>query len=478
MPEENSRVENTQQEDVKPNLVKSRQALLLNNIARIAMRSPSLKNAVEQEETYANFEPCQDDEENMYQNLQEAKPPPPRNISRLYNEMQKILTMKENSKESEHRNEMEKKPMIGLKSETLPAGKPMIGPKPETKKIAVVFPDRKFPQKSFLHNPPKINQCVPREITRRMAVPPPPEPKKNKDYTSVEIKKSEKILPKPPTTIRYFDLVENLPAQTVESEDEDEYETFADNVNEQPLKKEITRVDSKLSLHSGRQGSVESVYKPPSATSHEEEEEEYIYECITEMPEDNGYLSPIQRTKNMQLPPPLPVKLLTPPLTPPSRIKSEKLKERSPEKKSATLPHSGSNVSLPNDRATRPLPPPPERQSYVDKPWFHNVTREQANILIKEHFYNNPPDGYFLMRPSTTNVGNPLALVFWYKDRIYNVPVRKRNDNRYALGSPKVNEQSFSTIEEIVTFYMKEELVLYTSGMQTGSTKLTDTPPK
>lgn len=116
-----------------------------------------------------------------------------------------------------------------------------------------------------------------------MAVPPPPEPKKNRDYTSVEIKKSEKKLPKPPATIRYFDLVENLPAQTVESEDEDEYETFEDNVNEQPLKKEITRVDSKLSLHSGRQGSVESVYKPPSAASYEEEEEEYIYECITEM---------------------------------------------------------------------------------------------------------------------------------------------------------------------------------------------------
>lgn len=58
--------------------------------------------------------------------------------------------------------------------------------------------------------------------------------------------------------------------------------------------------------------------------------------------------------------------------------------ERSPEKKSATLPHSNSNTSLSSERATRPLPPPPERQSYVDKPWFHNVTREQATALIKE----------------------------------------------------------------------------------------------
>lgn len=114
----------------------------------------------------------------------------------------------------------------------------------------------------------------------RMAVPPPPEPKKNN--TSAEIKKPEKELPKPPAIIRNFDLVANLPDRTEESEDE--YETFDGDIIEQPQRKEITRADSKLSLHSGRQGSVESVYKPPSATSHEEEEEEYeIYECITEM---------------------------------------------------------------------------------------------------------------------------------------------------------------------------------------------------
>jgi len=49
---------------------------------------------------------------------------------------------------------------------------------------------------------------------------------------------------------------------------------------------------------------------------------------------------------------------------------------------------------------------------------------------------------------------------------------------RYALGSAKVNELSFSTIEEIVMFYMNEELMLHSGGVLTGSTKLTDTPPK
>ncbi|XP_014484952.1 PREDICTED: lymphocyte cytosolic protein 2-like [Dinoponera quadriceps] len=469
-PEENSRGEESteQMKIVEPGLVKMRQALLQNNNVRKPMRPPP-----EQEETYANCESCQDDDEdNMYENFQEPMPPPPRNVSRLHEQLQKALKEKAAK---------EKKEESKRKSELL-ANKPTIGPKPETlssRKIPVTSPDKKYPQRSFLHNPPKINQCVPKEMPKRMVPPPSSESKRNKDYVPPEeAKKPEKGLPKPPATIRNFDLVANLPERTEESEDE--YET-CDNVIEQPQRKDITRVDSKLSLHSGRQGSVESVYKPPSAASHEEEEdeEEYeIYECITEMPEDNnGYMSPIQRTNDAETPPPLPAKPSpTPPSTPfNQRTRPDKLKERSPDKKSATLPHSSSNVSLSADRATRPLPPPPERQSYVDKPWFHNVTREQANTLIKEQgTYNNPQDGYFLMRPSTTNVGNPLALVLWYKDRVYNVPVRKRSDNRYALGSPKMNEQSFSTIEEIVTFYMREELVLHTGG----STKLTDTPPK
>ncbi|XP_011142150.2 lymphocyte cytosolic protein 2 isoform X2 [Harpegnathos saltator] len=469
IPEEHSQVEDTQRtEVVKPSLMKSRQVFQQNNNVRMPARMPQLKKTVqpEEEETYANFDSCQDEEESMYQNFQETKPSLTKNISRLHNQ---ISTAMENATEESKRRS------------NLLAQKPVVGPKPEalsTRKIMMIT-DKEFPPKSFLHNRPKINQCVPKEIQKRMVVPPPPEPKRSKDYSSVEVKKPEKELPKPPATIRNFDLVANLPARTEESEDE--YETFEENIIEQPQRKEITRVDSKLSLHSGRQGSVESVYKPPSAASYEEEEEEYeIYECITEMPEDNGYLSPIQRINNAQAPPPLPAKpSLTPPPTPLNqRLRSEKLKERSPEKKSATLPHSGSNVSLSNDRATRPLPPPPERHSYVDKPWFHNVTREQANALIKERTYNNPQDGYFLLRPSITNLGNPLALVLWYKDRVYNVPVRKRSDNRYALGSAKMNEQSFSTVEEIVAFYMREELVLHTGGMQTGSTKLTDTPPK
>ncbi|KAL6262959.1 hypothetical protein P5V15_005747 [Pogonomyrmex californicus] len=475
--EENNSTENSQ-EIVKPSMIKNKQAFLQNNritIDKIAMQLPSKKIIKpEAEETYANCKSSQDEEENMYANFQETKSSPPRNVSMLY-QLDKSLA--EKLKDELKRRNPEKKPAVGPKPEIMPP-----------KRIPMTISDKKFPQKSFLHNASKMNQRVLNQqgkTQRKMGVPPPPEPKKNKNYTSAETKKISDIesSKQPPVILRNFDLVANLPARTEESEDE--YEPLDENIMEQmEQRNEISRVDNKQSLHSGRQGSVESVYKPSSATSYEEEEEEdyEIYESITEIPEDNYYLSPIQRTNNVQQePPPLPAKPSSSPLpsTVPSRIRSEKSKERSPDKKSATLSHTGSNTSLSTERATRPLPPPPERQSYVDKPWYHNITREQAITLITEQgTYNNPQDGYFLLRPSTTKPGNPFTLVLWYRERVFNVPVRKRNDNRYALGFPKVNEISFSTVEEIVPFYMKEELMLYSNGVLVGSTRLTDTPPK
>ncbi|XP_026827317.1 lymphocyte cytosolic protein 2 isoform X1 [Ooceraea biroi] len=464
---------------IKPSLIKNRQALLSrNNRVSSGSSTPtySPKRAVEQEreEIYINYENFtgQDEEENMYTNCEETQSLPSRNVSKLHSQI-------ENSLASKLKEELE-----GLKrrNQNQATKKPMIGPKPEalsSRKIPMMGVDKKLPQKSFLHDAPKTHEHVPNASTeqnktqKRMAVPPPSKPKNNKDYTFMKHKKIfEKELPKPPPPLN-LDLLANLPAQT-EDESQDEYEPLDDSIIKQV--QQMSRVSSKQSLHSGYQGSVESVYKPPSATSYEEQE---IYSSITEAPDDDGYESPIQRiSETQQRPPPLPAKP-SPTSSLPNRTKAklDKAKERSPDKKSPTVPLPSYNTST--ERATRPLPPPPERQSYVDKSWFHNVTREQAATLIRDpRTYNNPQDGYFLLRPSTTNPGNPLALVLWYKDRVYNVPVRKRSDNRYALGSVKVNELSFSAVEDIVTFYMKEELMLYSGGIPTGSTRLTDTPPK
>ncbi|XP_076166150.1 uncharacterized protein LOC143146050 isoform X2 [Ptiloglossa arizonensis] len=421
----------------------------------------------EEEGTYANCCSAQDNE-STYANFQESMTVASKNSSRLHGQVEKSLV--EQLKEQ-----------LQLRNTEIS----MVGPKPPTlqsRRIEVPSTERYQPQKSFLHHASKAKPNVPSQIQKRMAVPPPPEPKKTRDKTVI-IERSNKDQAKPPATLRNLDLVANLPAQTEESEDE--YEVFDEQIVEQNQKMSMLRAVSKQSLVSGHQSSAESVYQPPSVTSFEEEELQYeIYESITETSYDNDYyLSPIQRPSNTVAPPLLPAKPAQSSASPSptlSQTSLDKSKERSPEKKSATLPHSNSNTSLSSERASRPLPPPPERHSYVDKPWFHNITREQATSLIKEQStYGNPQDGYFLLRPSTTNVNNPLALVLWYNDRVYNVPVRKRPDNRYALGSAKTNEQSFSSVEEIVMFYTREELVLtHSSGVQMGSTKLTDTPSK
>ena len=113
-----------------------------------------------------------------------------------------------------------------------------------------------------------------------MSVPPPAKPKKATEYLQIN-DNVNKNLPKPPGLIRNFDLVANLPTRTEESEDE--YEAFDEQIIEQHQRREsMARVDSKQSLTSGHQSSVESVYQPSSITSHGEEEEYEIYESITE----------------------------------------------------------------------------------------------------------------------------------------------------------------------------------------------------
>lgn len=92
-------------------------------------------------------------------------------------------------------------------------------------------------------------------------------------------KTMEKELPKSSPPPPNFDLIANLPART-EGESEDEYEPFDEGIVKQV--QQMSRVSSKQSLHSGRHGSVESVYKPPSATSHEDEQDYEIYTSISE----------------------------------------------------------------------------------------------------------------------------------------------------------------------------------------------------
>lgn len=118
------------------------------DISRIPTQSPKKIIKSENEETYANFEPCQN-EENLYANFQNAKSLPPKNVSRLHSQVEKSLSED------------------GLKRiNNQSIGKPTISPKPEillTRKIQTTS-ERKLPQKSFLHNAQRINQHIPNDM--------------------------------------------------------------------------------------------------------------------------------------------------------------------------------------------------------------------------------------------------------------------------------------------------------------------------
>lgn len=156
--EENNSIENMQ-EIIKPSLIKNKQTSLQNNripISRISSQ-PSSKKIIksEEEETYANCKSSEEnEEENMYANFQETKSSLTRNVSRLHSELEKTLAgkLKLELEELKRRNDPAKKPAIGPKPETLPL-----------RRIPMTASDKKSPQKSFLHNAPKMHERISNE---------------------------------------------------------------------------------------------------------------------------------------------------------------------------------------------------------------------------------------------------------------------------------------------------------------------------
>ena len=113
---------------------------------------------------------------------------------------------------------------------------------------------------------------------------------------------------------------------------------------------------------------------------------------------------------------------------------------------------------MPVNQWQRPLPlPPTEGKSEVTSmPWYKKIDRKKGEEILRNgmwrifflHRLHFPTtsfvisgiDGYFLVRPSS-NAGTYLTLTLWYNNRTYNIPIRKRKDGKFALGTPKTNEQ-------------------------------------
>lgn len=212
------------------------------------------KNPSPDESLYMNCGSEQDieDDENAYMNLEPPEDKPPdHNVTQQHNKFEKSLA--EQLKEQ-----------LRLRCPETSKKNELIQEKPAR-------PGPKILLKTFQHTSSTPNlRNIDNKEPKKPALPPPrpdkcpPVPERRDD------------LPKPPLMIRNFDLVANLPTTKAEESD-DEYEAFDEQIIEQNRK----QIGSKQSLI---QGSVESVYKPPSTTSQEPSpEEDYeIYECITE----------------------------------------------------------------------------------------------------------------------------------------------------------------------------------------------------
>ncbi|XP_071441079.1 uncharacterized protein [Hetaerina americana] len=196
-----------------------------------------------------------------------------------------------------------------------------------------------------------------------------------------------------------------------------------------------------------------------------------------------------------------PVKLSISRSTSPNRekitVSSELRKSPSSSTTSLITPNKGNagqSSALPDQRLPpnlRPLPPTPgissfrsgpssntttlprkisSKTSITQQPWYHNVDRRRGEEIVC-----NREDGTFLIRPSTQNQ-NPYTLTIWFGKRVYNIAIRFRTDQKFALGSEKPNEQSFWSLDDMVAYYQTEQLVLFSGGERTGQTSLKSYP--
>ena len=67
---------------------------------------------------------------------------------------------------------------------------------------------------------------------------------------------------------------------------------------------------------------------------------------------------------------------------------------------------------------------------------FFYVSNESRGIFIL--FCSQ--DGMYCIRKSSRGGDRPYVLVVYYEHKIYNLPVRRRSDNKYALGAEKQGE--------------------------------------
>lgn len=144
-----------------------------------------------------------------------------------------------------------------------------------------------------------------------------------------------------------------------------------------------------------------------------------------------------------------------PTVEPPRRIKADKVAKTEP-----VTPVTPANQEAPREMT---------EADYMRQKWYHgDISRNDADTKLKNHSL----DGMYLIRKSSK--GNPYTLQIYYKTRTYNLPIRKRDDNMFAVGQEKANEKGFTNLLDMVNYFKTNKLVL----AQGGETKLVKSLPK
>ena len=107
----------------------------------------------------------------------------------------------------------------------------------------------------------------------------------------------------------------------------------------------------------------------------------------------------------------------------------------------------------------RPLPQPVDKPVGLDdQPWYHgDIQRQVAENKLVECGTNGC---YLVRRSKNGGETKPYTLAIIYSGQVFNLNIRKKTNSKYALGMAKTDEQEFSDLLELVTFFNTHRLIL------------------
>ncbi|XP_076461332.1 uncharacterized protein LOC143293882 isoform X3 [Babylonia areolata] len=133
-------------------------------------------------------------------------------------------------------------------------------------------------------------------------------------------------------------------------------------------------------------------------------------------------------------------------------------------------------------QATPPAPPPvaaaapatPEDELSAFE-WYHGkISRDHAQTI----FSREQKDGMYLIRKSERDPQQPYTLVIWHCNRIWNIPIRKVVNNKFAAGKYKEGETHFDGIPDLIEHFKVVSLNLKSDSQVQGTHNLTVPAPR